>query len=244
MSLRATAAKQLNNILRPLRVQVVSGYSADPAIKSFIPARRTMTEARNAGLSIGAYIDHTYAKPGATPELVCAMLRLANLPPGATVCEIGAGSGRYSEEVIAAVYPKRYEIYETALDWLPHLRRLPNAIVRDADGRTLSQTPDASVDLVHAQKTFVYLDFPVVIRYIEEMVRVVRPGGFVAFDIVTENCMDEATVQMWTRQGTGYRPCPRAWMIDFLQRRGLELIGSHFTPLPPGTSELLVFRQA
>jgi hypothetical protein len=33
-----------------------------------------------------------------------------------TVCEIGVGSGRFAEEVIAALHPDRYEIYETARD--------------------------------------------------------------------------------------------------------------------------------
>jgi hypothetical protein len=243
MSVRATVAKRLNDILRPLRIQLVSAYSADPAIKTFLPARKTIAAARESGLSIGAYIDKTYAEPGATPELVAAMLRLANLPSGVDVCEIGAGSGRYSEEVITALHPKSYEIYETALDWLPRLKSLPNAIVRDADGRTLAKTRDRSIDLVHAQKTFVYLDFYVVFGYLEEMVRVVRPGGIVAFDVVTDECLDEETARAWARLGSIYRLCSRTWIIEFMQRRNLSLVGSHFTPLPPGTSELLVFRQ-
>jgi hypothetical protein len=33
------------------------------------------------------------------------------------------------------------------------------AVIRACDGHTLSQTSSASVDLVHAQKVFVYLQF-------------------------------------------------------------------------------------
>jgi SAM-dependent methyltransferase len=230
-------------MLRPLNVQLVSGYSTDWAIKSFLPAKKTIAAARASGLSIGAYIDQAFVEPGATPKLVAEMLRLAELPSGVRVCEIGAGSGRYSEEVINALHPASYEIYETALDWLPHLRSLPNAIVRDADGRTLSQTDDVSVDFVHAQKTFVYLDPCVVISYLEEMVRVVRPGGIVAFDVVTENCLDDETAHAWVRHNSIYRLCPRTWVTGYLQRQGLTLLGSSFTPLPPGRSELLVFRR-
>lgn len=244
MPVRAAFANRLNSMLRPLRVQLVSGYSANSAIKTFLPAHATIAAARKSGLSIGAYIDQTYAKPGATPELVREMFRLAVPLPGATICEIGAGSGRYTEEIIEAVHPESYEIYETALDWLPRLRSLPNSVVRDADGRTLSQTADSSVDLVHAQKTFVYLDFFVVIGYIEEMIRVVRPSGIVAFDIVTEDCLDDETVRTWVREGSTYRPYSRTWTTEFMQRRGLTLLGSHFTPLPPGKSELLVFQKS
>lgn len=244
MSIRAKLAKPVNDALRPLNVQLVSGTWPDPAIKDFIPARKTMAAAQKAGLPLGAYIDRTFAQPGATRDAVHAMLELADLPGECeAVCEIGPGSGRYAEEVIANLHPRRYEIYETARDWLPRLSQLPNAVLRNCDGHSLSQTTSASVDLVHAQKVFVYLEFYATAGYLQEMARVVRPGGTVAFDVVTEACLDEETVRTWARDGTIYRPVPRTWAIEFMQRHGLALRGSHFSPLPPGTSELLVFRR-
>jgi phospholipid N-methyltransferase len=234
----------VNSLLRPLRVQLVPGRSADSAVQDFIPARKTIAAARKAGLSVADYIDSTFARPGATAQTVSTMLRLADLSGGVgTVCEIGPGSGRYAEAVIKALRPDSYEIYETAADWLPHLADLPNAIIRDCDGRALSQTADGSVDLVHAQKVFVYLEFAATIRYLEEMARVVRPHGVVAFDIVTENCLDDATVRHWAQQETIYRPIPRAWAIGFMQRRGLSLAGSYIAPLTEGVTELMVFRR-
>lgn len=244
MSTRSVIGSGLNRALRPLNVQVISGTSTDPAVKKFIPARKTTAAARAAGLSVSAYIDQTYVEPGVTPALVKAMLAIADLSGKlGTVCEIGAGSGRYAEEVIAALHPDTYEVYETARDWLPMLRRLPNAVIRDCDGRTLAQTKDASVELVHAQKVFVYIPFYAAVGYIEEMARVVRPGGTVAFDVVTEDCLDRRTVSSWTREGTTFHPFPKAWILAFLRERGLTLRGSSFTSLPPGTSELLVFRR-
>jgi len=244
MSLRAKAAKPINDLLRPLRVQLVPGRSADPAVQDFISARKTIAAARNAGLPIADYIDRTFAQPGATVETVRAMLELADLHgDGGTICEIGPGSGRYAEAVIKTVHPVAYEIYETATDWLPHLAKLPNVIIRKCDGRTLSQTSDASVDLVHAHKVFVYLDFSATVGYLEEMARVVRPGGVVAFDIVSEKCLDDNTVLEWADRGTIYRPIPRLWAIEFLRRRGLALLGAHLAPLTEGSTELMVFRR-
>jgi phospholipid N-methyltransferase len=244
VSVRAKLAKPLNDALRPLRVQLVSGSSPDPAVQDFIPARKTIAAAQKAGLPLGTYIDQTFAEPGATPNTVKAMLELADLHDKCkTVCEIGPGSGRYAEEVIAALHPDAYEIYETAKDWLPQLRKLPNAVIRDCDGHTLAQTASASVDLVHAQKVFVYLEFYATAGYLEEMARVVRPGGAVAFDVVTEACLDDKVIERWTKLGTFYRPLSRVWAVEFLQRRGLTLSGSYFAPLPPGTTELLVFRR-
>ncbi len=76
-------------------MQLVPGTSPDPAIKDYIPARKTIAAAQKAGLSVGAYIDRTFAQPGATPQTVQAMLKLADLGDKCgTVCEIGAGSGR------------------------------------------------------------------------------------------------------------------------------------------------------
>lgn len=243
MPIRSTLAHHVNNAIRPFNVQVVSGYSSDPAVKTFLPARRVASAARKAGMSVGDYIDQVYATPGATSATVEAMLKLGNVPQSCDVCEIGPGTGRFAVKIIDALHPRSYEIYESARDWLPTLRQLPNAVIRDCDGRTLAQTKDASIDLVHAQKVFVYTEFYTSVGYLEEMARVVRPDGVVAFDVLTEECLDERTVRVWVEKGSFYRPFPRDWIIGFMKRRGLEFLGSHFSPLPPGRAELLVFRR-
>src|SRR5258707_2402161 len=93
-----------NRALRPLGVQMVRGSSADPAIRSFLSARKTIAAARRAGLSLSDYIDQFSAEPGTTASTVEAMLRLAELRGHVDrICEIGAGTGRYAERVIAAL---------------------------------------------------------------------------------------------------------------------------------------------
>jgi hypothetical protein len=79
--------------------------------------------------------------------------------------------------------------------------------------------------------------------YIAEMARVVRPGGTVAFDVVTEDCLEDSVVSDWIRNGSIHHPIPRKWLLSFLADRDLTLSGSFFTPLPPGKSEVLVFRK-
>lgn len=248
MTAKAWAGKAVNSALRPIGVQVISGRSTNPtnpAVKTFIPARETLAAARHAGLSVGDYIDTTFAEPGVTAATVKAMLDLSDLQGQVSrVCEIGPGSGRYMEKVIECLHPSAYEIYETADDWLPHLRTFPTALVLPCDGRTLSSTATASVDLVHAQKVFVYLDFWTTASYLDEMARVVRPGGAVAFDLVTEDCLDEAAVMYSMEHGSIYRLTPRTWAIDFLTSRGLSYVGHYFPVMPPGTSELMVFRRS
>jgi SAM-dependent methyltransferase len=244
VSARSVLGARANLLLRPLNVQLIAGMSPDPAVKNFLPARKTIAAARAAGLSVSAYIDKIHVEPGATGLVVKEMLSIAGLSGKCeAVCEVGAGSGRFAEEVIAALHPDTYEIYETARDWLPYLRKLPNAVVRDSDGHTLASTRDAAVDLVHAQKVFVYLPFYASAGYIAEMARVVRPGGTVVLDVVTEDCLDETTVSTWIQSASIFHPIPREWLLGFLADRDLTLAGSFFTPLPPGKAEVFVFHK-
>lgn len=245
MSRKRAIADGVNATLRPLGVQLVRGFSGDSAIASFVPARKTIAAARRERLSLADYIDSHNAEPGATKATVTAMLHLSGLTgPVGRVCEIGPGTGRYAELVSAELRPTVYEIYETARDWLPLLRRISGCQLNPANGRTLAATASDSVDLVHANKVFVYIPLMITVGYLQEMARVVRPGGAVAFDIVTENCMDEATTAAWLRQGiTMYSMIPRQWTVDLLARHGLELVGSSFAALSGGRTELLVFRK-
>ncbi|MEI8410903.1 MULTISPECIES: class I SAM-dependent methyltransferase [unclassified Kribbella] len=245
MSVASLARRGINGALRPFGIQVIRGRSTDPAIQSFLPARKTIAAAKRAGLSVGDYLDQFSAEPQATAAAVEAMLHLSGLGDQLDrVCEIGPGSGRYAEKVIAALSPKHYEIYETAPDWRPYLRRLPNLVERPADGHTLSATASESVDLVQAYKLFVYIPFTTTVGYLWEMARVVRPGGVVAFDIVTEDCLDEDATKTWVAENAAiYWVTPRAWTIELLARHGLTLVGSHFEPLSGGRCELLVFRK-
>jgi SAM-dependent methyltransferase len=245
MSLTTLVRDGVNRALRPLGMQVVRGHSENPGVRPFLPARRVRAQARRAGVSVEDYLDQYSAAPGATAETVAEMLRLADLGDEvARVCEIGPGSGRYARKVIAALRPGSYEIYETAGDWLPYLRELPGAVVRAADGRTLGETATGSVDLVHAHKVFVYIPLVTTISYLQEMARVLRPGGVAAFDIVTEDCLDEETTRAWLDTDAGlYSMISRTWTIELLARRGLSLVGNHFEPMSGGRTELLVFRK-
>jgi SAM-dependent methyltransferase len=245
MATKSAIKNSVNAALRPWGVQVIRGRSSDPAVQSFLSARRTIAAAHRAGLSVADYIDQRNATPGTTASTVERMLSIAGLSGHVDrVCEIGPGTGRYAERVIAALHPDVYEMYETANDWLPYLRRLPNVKTLPADGRTLGHTASESVDLVHANKVFVYIPLIVTVGYLREMARVTRPGGAVAFDIVTEDCMDTATTNSWVDTGsTLYSMIPRQWTIDLLSHERLTLLGSTFAALNDGKTEILVFRK-
>ena len=117
--------------------------------------------------------------------------------------------------------------------------------LQPTDGVTLQATATASVDLVHAQKVFPTMPTIVQFGYLEEMARVTRPGGFVVFDMLTERCLDDATLARWfaARLPAGPYPSatPRELAVAFLARREVHLTGSFLIATEPGITECMVF---
>lgn len=249
---KATGRRALYEVNRPLRrlgLELVRAGSRDyTEFREYIPYTATLVAARKAGLSVGDYIDAVHNRPGATAETVERLVAMGLLVPGLRrICEIGPGSGRYLERTIAACRPQHYEIYETAAEWRDYLVDEYGVEARPTNDVSLAPTPDASVDLVQAHKVFPGLSFLVCLSYFAEMVRVVAPGGGIVFDVVTEECMDEATVASWRAARSGYQLypslIPRAFTIAFFAAHGVELKGSFIVPMAPGKTECLVFKK-
>jgi hypothetical protein len=250
MSARLLAKEAMNWVIGPLGVEVVRKDRHDWSdTRNFIPIEETLAGARRAGLSVGDYIDTVLNNiPGATQFTIDAMARLGVFAgPVETALEIGPGSGRYLEKTIAACSPGRYEIYETSQPWASFLVRDYRVIQQPTDGRGLASTPDASCDLVHAHKVFSSIPFLPTVMYWGEMARVARGGAHIVFDIMTEACLDTATLGKWAASGidNGAYPAamPRTVAIDVLAESGCALLGSFLVPMGEGHTETFVFRK-
>ena len=79
--------------------------------------------------------------------------------------------------------------------------------------------------------------------YLEEMARVVRPGGAVAFDMVTEPCLDEETVRAWARDASFYRPVPQGMGSGVHAAARSHPARLALLAAAAGTAELLVFHR-
>ncbi|MDX3312412.1 methyltransferase domain-containing protein [Streptomyces sp. ME08-AFT2] len=220
-------------------------------VDDFIPFEATMRAARAAGLSVGDHIDTVMnGTPGATQATIDELRALGVFAAGpATVLEIGPGSGRYLEKTLKECSPDRYEIYETAAPWAGYLVDTFGVLARPTEGSSLAPTPDASVDLVQAHKVFNTVTFLCAARYFFEMARVTRPGGRIVFDVMTETCLDPATVGTWATQGgTGHgsfpAAMPRGMCVDLFASLGCSLEASFLAPLGIASTEVLVFRKA
>lgn len=219
-------------------------------IQEFIPFDRTVKAAAAAGLSLEDYIDqvinHT---PGATQATIDAMRDAGVFSSDpATVLEIGPGSGRYLKKTLAECTPDRYEIYETAGSWAQYLCEQYPVTLQPTDGTRLQATADASVDLLQAHKVFSSITFLTTIRYFAEICRVVRPGGWAVFDVLTEAALDPGTVEAWAeRGGSGHdsfpAAIPRAVVLDRFSTDGFSLRASHLAPMGVGHTEVLMFQR-
>lgn len=183
---------KINSILVIAGLEITRRHSS---YQNYIPFRKNMEEAKKAGLSIGDYIDLTYNVPGATQDTINQMVGIGVFNrPIERVCEIGPGSGRYLEKTQEICQPKYYEIYETSEEWRKWLVETYAVTAHIPDGRTLSQTRSHSIDLIHSHKVFPGLSILVILQYFLEMIRVVREGGCIVFDILSENCLSDSLV--------------------------------------------------
>jgi hypothetical protein len=242
LGFKSRLLRRVNTHLKRRGFEIVRPWHNEN-IKSYLPFQETLAAAGKVGLSIGDYIDAAHQRPGATQETIDKLVGLGILKKGVRrICEIGSGSGRYLQKTLEICQPEYCEVYETDQDWVEWLARTYKVTAQPADGISLGPTPSGTVDLILAHKLFVYVPFVTTCMYFAEMARVVGPRGAVAFDIVSEECMDEKTVKLWAALKYAY-PCmmPRQYAIDFMHRLGLTFEASFFSFLKPGRSEYMVF---
>lgn len=214
--------------------------------RTFIPFDETHAWANNAGLSVGDYIDATHNVPGATQQTLEQMAALGafNLEIE-RVCELGPGSGRYLERTLQYCNPKHYEIYETSDVWANWLVQKYKVLLQPTDGRSLRATPSCSIDLVHAHKVFPTMPFLTTMGYFVEIARVVRDGGKLVFDVMSEECFDATTLQKWLESETTPSPypnlLPKRFVVDFFCSREFALDANFFISNKPGITEYLIF---
>lgn len=217
----------------------------------FISFKETLKAAKAAGVSVSQYIErrHMTGPHSALDQTIDGMTNLGVFAGHIDhVCEVGPGSGRYLERIKELCRPAEYEIYETSSEWRQWLIERYGVIARSCNGRTLGSTASGSVDLVQAHKVFPGLPFLVSTSYFSEMARVVRPGGWVVFDVMTEACFAPAYRQQWF----DVNPWEWDWSPHLISRdyasgvmseSGVDLVGSFLVPLHPAVTECLVFRK-
>lgn len=251
-AMMSRARDSVESVVRPaLRRAGFDIVRSNRGIEGFIPFKPTIKAAHEAGLSVGDYIDSVInSTPGATQSTIDELRGLGVFTSNpSTVLEIGPGSGRYLEKTLEECSPNRYEIYETATPWANYLMEKFDVVRQPVCNSSLAPTADVSIDLVQAHKVFNGVTFLCSCRYFYEMARVARPGGLIVFDVMTERCLDPATVHAWaTKGGKGHdsypAPFPRQACLELFATLGIGLEASFLAPLAYGFTEVLVLRKS
>jgi|MudIll2142460700_1097286.scaffolds.fasta_scaffold17467_2 hypothetical protein len=246
-NLKRNIQRGIRPILGTFGLELVRKHRSDDP-KTYIPFKETIAGANLSGQSVGDYIDSKYQAPGATQETIDKMVELGVFQDKIErICEIGPGSGRYLEKTLKICKPVYYEIYETAADWAQWLVKNYEVIHQPTDGVTLSLTPSRSIDLIHAHRVFSSTTFLATSSYFLEMIRVVREGGKIVFDILDEDCMDTNTLRMWLDASipNGLYPSflAKGYALDIFYDHGFSLMGDFFITMKPGRTHYFVFSQ-
>ena len=208
--------------------------------------REVIRMAAERGVSVGDFIEAEWEQGGRAQRTVARMRELGAIPDSlGTVCEIGPGSGRYVQQILAIASPARYEIYEIERRRARWLARTWPVVVRPTDGERLSGTPDASVHLVHAHGVFASVKVVSCFASFKEFARITAPGGHVVFDVISEECMSDDEVDAWLQSPLRYvNFLSRPHLVRFFETHGFSLVEAFRAPLMVfGHSLYLVFRK-
>jgi len=234
----------INNFLRIFNLKISKASQNENGL-SYISAKDTVAKANANGLSVCDYVEQEWNQVGETQKVISHMKEYGAFNfENPSVCEIGAGTGRYMEKVLENCNPKRYESYETANDWAKWLQNEYPIISQPTDGFSLNSTVDSSLDLIHSHGVFVYLKFLDNIRYFNDMIRAIKPNGLIIFDCYTEECMDETSLEKWLSSKHNFPSIlPNDYVIEYFVKNGFEILGHFFNAHGQGKSKYFVFKK-
>ena len=165
-----------------------------------------------------------------------------------SVAEIGTGTGMYLERLCRRLDCTAYHVFEADVGWRRHARltlsQEGTVIVRDCDGLTLKELPDASMDLVHARAVFVYIPTLVILSYLREAARVLKPQGYLVFDCFLDTKFNTAAVDAWLASEHRFpNVISLPFLSEHLQHCGLGITDGFDEVLGPAACNYLICRK-
>ena len=155
----------------------------------------------NTGTYRGADVDRFWAEGRRNLETVFEAVG-AQLQPGDVVLDIGCGVGRLTRVLAEdASHVHAIDVSAEMLDQARELNaQLTNVTWHHGDGTTLHPVEDASVDAVVSHVVFQHIPDPqITLGYVREMGRVLKPGGWAAFQISNDPTLHRATIGLRDR---------------------------------------------
>ena len=245
--MRSPVARTVRSVVR--RVLARRGYVLQRAGEGYLDAKQTLREAHRAGLSLHSYIyrnDNAH-KAGRTDRIVAKIAGLIG-DRQISVAEIGTGTGMYLERLCRRLDCAAYHVFETDVGWRRHawqtLSQVGTVIVHDCDGSTLRELPDNSIDLVHAHGVFVYLSTLVVLSYLREAARVLKPQGYLVFDCFLDTKFGTPAADAWLASEYKFpNVMSSVFLSEHLSICGLRMTDCFDEVLGPAACNYLICRK-
>jgi SAM-dependent methyltransferase len=164
----------VNKLLQPLGLRLQRTHASEdkPWDHTF---RAGIAEARRGG-DPNAAVEAAWGKPDWAPYFD------PRVKPGAVICEIGPGLGRWTRVVLDRVSKAYLVDYSRTVCDYWRAQADPRLVVLQRGNTRLPEIPDASVDVFLSMDVFVHLNLETFHGYLEEAFRVLRPGGVAVID--------------------------------------------------------------
>jgi SAM-dependent methyltransferase len=155
----------------------------------------------NTGTYRAADVERFWAQGRRNVETLLAAVG-AEVRPGDVVLDIGCGVGRLTRVLAEdAAHVHAIDVSAEMLDQARELNgHLTNVTWHHGDGTTLHPIEDDSVDAVVSHVVFQHIPDPeITLGYVREMGRVLKPGGWAAFQVSNDPDLHRARVGMRDR---------------------------------------------
>ncbi len=168
-----------------------------------------------------------WGDPNASPALAwvrdeyCAKF----VNPDHVAIEIGPGGGRWTRYMLGFRQLYAIDFHQELLDELGKLFRCPQLTPLKNDGCDFPGIADSSVDFVFSFGVFVHLEFHIIEGYLEEIARVLKPGGKAVIQYA-----DKSKPKAQSNEGfsENYPHKMRRAVLD----RGFFIVSENLTVLP------------
>lgn len=238
--------RRVNRLLYPF------GYKMTTV--GYLNARDLVRLAGGRGEKLTAYKEREYAEldprcKGRLDRITGRIESHVQGMAGLRYLEVGTGTGRYMEKFLKNPSCNAYEVYEVDWQWRDYLSKTYSAdrrvIIKECDGRTLSPTSSASCDVVTANGVLVYQKHCINLSYMDEMYRVCKKGGIIAFDVLLSSKISLDDLREFTRREMLFPVLSPDDMLEvWIKEKGLQLEDKFDDALQPYiTSTYYVLRK-
>jgi len=206
--------------------------STDLHVKMLVAAKRKHSIVRRIARSIRKAMEpHVYGLQWGVIEDVPPLLHTLEhwlrpyVKPDQIAVEIGPGGGRWTKHLLGFRQVYAVDYYEPVLAELKaNFGKHKNVTFIRNNGTDFPGIPDHSVDFLFSFGAFVHMDLPVIESYLDNIPRIMKPGGNVVIHYSDQN-------KIMAQESTGFSHNTPELMRAAVLARGYRILQEDTTSL-------------